>query len=282
VSRPRAACAAASAAAASATAPAAPPRLLVLGGSGFAGARICAVALQAGWDVVSLSRRGAPEARAGLEAVDWRSGDATQPDAVRALLRETPCHAVWHAVGLLFEGDSNRLVSGSGSVPAPGATYDLVTRQSALAAAAAAAELCVRLPGGAPPPFGFVSAAEAGWTFDAPVEWLQRYLIAKRAVEKELVEGYGAAGSLRPIILRPSLVWSESRPLALPAVAAFYAANAVGLPFVDKPVHVETLARAAVSALGDAEARGVMRCPEMEARAAAGVPRVAPVAHALA
>jgi nucleoside-diphosphate-sugar epimerase len=254
------------------------PKLLLLGGSGFAGARIAACALQAGWHVVSLSRRGAPPELSGLEGVEWRVGDATAPNAARELLQEGGYNAVWHAVGLLFEGAANRLVSGSGSVPGVGASYDLVTRQSAHQAAAAAAELCERLPGGGPPAFGFVSAAEAGWSFRAPVDWLERYLIAKRAVEAQLLDVYGVEGartqaSLRPIILRPSLIWSQSRPGSLPAVAAFWATNAMGVPFVDKPVHVDTLARAAVSCLGDERARGVLTYREMEERAASYAPQ---------
>ena len=247
------------------TVAAAAPRgkLLVLGGSGFAGARICGLALSQGWEVVSVSRRGAPsDVPPSLAGVQWLQGDATAQNTARDVLREGGFSAVFHAVGLLFEGSANRFVSGSGSVPSPGASYDLVTRRSALAAASAAAELCTSTDGG-PPAFGFVSAAEAGWNFRAPVDWLERYLIAKRAVERELLAS-GEAGRLRPIILRPSLVWSADRPGSLPSVAAFYAANALGLPFVDRPVNVDTLAGAAVNALGDPKASGIFRYPEME------------------
>ena len=231
------------------------------------GSRVCALALAQGWEVVSVSRRGAPtEVPPSLAGVQWRQGDATDESTAREVLQEGGFSGVFHCVGLLFEGAANRFVSGSGSVPSAGATYDLVTRRSALAAAAAAAELCTSQDGG-PPPFGFVSAAEAGWNFKAPVEWLERYLIAKRAVERELLAS-GEAGRLRPIILRPSLVWSTERPGSLPSVAAFYAANALGLPFVDRPVNVDTLAGAAVNALGDAQARGILRFPEMERWAA--------------
>ena len=62
-------------------------------------------------------------------------------------------------------------------------------------------------------------------------------------------------GGERPIILRPSLVWSADRPGSLPSVAAFYAANALGLPFVDRPVNVDTLAGAAVNALASSLVR---------------------------
>lgn len=45
---------------------------------------------------------------------------------------------------MLLESDLNRFASGSGSVPAPGSTFDEVTRQTALNAAAAAAEFLDR------------------------------------------------------------------------------------------------------------------------------------------
>jgi len=46
--------------------------------------------------------------------------------------------------------------------------------------------------------------------------------------------------------LRPHcLVYTLERPQALPAVAAFIVGNAIGLPFIDKPVTVDTLAAGA-------------------------------------
>lgn len=238
------------------------------------GREICRRALDDGWSVVSLSRRGRPSEEDGVDtrvvaSVDWRTADATDADAARTVLAEGGFTAVFHCIGMLFASDLNRLVSGSNSVPAAGATYDAVTRQTALAAAAAAADLCVRGPGDAPPPFGFVSAAEASWTFDAPVEWLRDYLTAKRAVERELLEGYGPSNLLRTFVLRPSLIYSTNRPFALPAVATFFVANAIGIPFVDRPVTVDTLTTAAVAGLRDASVSGILDWKRMEAVAAA-------------
>jgi nucleoside-diphosphate-sugar epimerase len=266
--------------AASSSSPDAAPRgrLLLLGGSGFVGSAVAERALASGFSVTSLSRRGRP-ARSDdgwpplgvLDAVDWRSGDATDPETAKAILAEGGFTAVVHAVGMLLANDLNAYASGSGSVPSPGATYDAVTRQTCSAAAAAAAELCVAPPGASgapqPPPFVFVSAAEAAWTQDAPFEFLRLYLDAKKAVERELA-AYSDAGTLRATVLRPSLVYTPRRPLALPAVAAFWAANALGVPFIDRPVTVDTLAAAAVRALIDGDVQGVQGWREMEALAA--------------
>ena len=54
-------------------------KLLVLGGSGYLGSRICRAAVEAGYKVTALSRRGGPpKMDPALEQVEWRIGDATE------------------------------------------------------------------------------------------------------------------------------------------------------------------------------------------------------------
>ena len=54
---------------------------------------------------------------------------------MREILGEGGFYGVVHAIGMLFETASlNRLASGSRSEPGAGATYDLVTRQTAFLA----------------------------------------------------------------------------------------------------------------------------------------------------
>ena len=58
---------------------AAPPkRLCVLGGSGYVGREVCKRAVERGWEVASLSRRGENPlpGDAALDCVEWMSGDA--------------------------------------------------------------------------------------------------------------------------------------------------------------------------------------------------------------
>ena len=260
-------------------------RVLVLGGTGFVGSRICLELLEAGYDVTSISRRGTPpssdngdadsasESRAARlrKSVDWRVGDATKPETARDVLREGGYVGVVHAVGMLLASDLNALASGSGSIPDADATYDRVTRVTACNAADAAVQ-CVSIETAArgdgeesspPPPFVFVSAAEARWDFTAPFDWLEEYLVAKRAVERRLTT-LNEDNKLRASWLRPSLVYTFEKPAALPAVAAFVVGNAIGIPFVDRPVTVDTLARAAVRALSDGETSGCLDYREME------------------
>ena len=128
-------------------------------------------------------------------------------------------------------------------------------------------------------------------------DWLSRYLVAKRAVEAEL-DPSSANGKIRPIIYRPSLIWNWQKLDVLPIIPIFNAgesgidakpsrrqntrfitnrhlttyprhrslskASAIGIPFVDKTVRVETLASAIVAGIEDGLCTGVKRFPEME------------------
>jgi len=255
-----------------------PKRLLVLGGGGFVGSEVCKNAVDCGYTVTSLTRRGEnPDPKdARLTQVTWLSGDATDAKTVTSLVNNAD--AVVHAVGLLFDVNSglqglSPVVSGSNSKPTADSTYDNITRRTALNAIAAAKtkSQMASMLGGAPFPFVFVSCAEAGWPdvqFGKEVDaaapkWLQEYLVAKRAVEAEL----GRSSSLRPVILRPSLIWNWGKLDVLPIIPLFNLANALGVPFIDKTVRVETLAKAAVAGVRDSSVRGVQRFGEMEALA---------------
>ena len=137
--------------------------------------------------------------------------------------------------GLLFDIDSgladlNKIVSGSGSVPGSSSTYDAITRTTAFNVIDSVEKkqsrnLNVQLDkfikgdsGGAKFPLCFVSAAEAGWPevpFGETVDglaprWLNRYLVAKRAVESRLGES-SEKGWIREVIYRPSLIWDWTK-----------------------------------------------------------------------
>ena len=91
-------------------------------------------------------------------------------------------------------------------------------------------------------------------------DFLKRYLVAKRAVETKLMN----AASLRPVIVRPSLIYSMDRPASYVPVGAFFVGNLMGLPFVDKPVRVDTLAAAIVNAIGQEDVQGILRYQQIE------------------
>lgn len=204
-----------------------------------------------------------------------------------------------HAIGILFDVDTGFLknlspvVSGSNSQPGPESTYDNMIRKTAViaikvrdrllrttrpeSARLAASPLLppsqavnerMQLPFGAPMPFGFISCAEAGWpdvAFGEQVEelapgWLKKYLAAKRLVEAEL----NKSPRIKPVIVRPSFIWTWSKLDILPVIPIFTIAAAAGVPFVDKPVRVETLGKALVAGMRDPGFRGVARVETME------------------
>lgn len=110
-------------------------------------------------------------------------------------------------------------------------------------------------------PFIFISAAEAGWTFPAPVPFLEKYLQAKRKVEAYLQ----SKPTLRPVIFRPSLIWTKERPQALLSVIPFYIGSALGLPFVDRPVVLESLVQACMRCIEDNSSEsGIKRWQDIE------------------
>eukprot|EP00614_Pseudopedinella_elastica_P017648 CAMPEP_0172652006 /NCGR_PEP_ID=MMETSP1068-20121228/243099_1 /TAXON_ID=35684 /ORGANISM="Pseudopedinella elastica, Strain CCMP716" /LENGTH=266 /DNA_ID=CAMNT_0013466411 /DNA_START=773 /DNA_END=1573 /DNA_ORIENTATION=- len=256
------------------SAAAASKKVTIFGGTGFVGSTVAKLCVERGHTVTCLSRRGVPASP--VEGVRYLSGDATDAKVVESACKDA--EAVVHAVGLLFDvttpggGALNLIVSGSKSRPGEGSTYDAITRQTAFNVINALKKR-IRVPGfsGAPPPLAFVSAAEAGWPDVAggkqaealAPDALNRYLVAKRSVEAELLEQQ-RKGALRPIIYRPSLIWDWSKLDVLPIIPIFNIACALGVPFVDKTVRVETLAAAIVAGIEDPEISGVQRFEAME------------------
>jgi nucleoside-diphosphate-sugar epimerase len=256
-------------------------KLLVLGGTGFLGQTICKRAVLEGYAVTSLSRRGLPPLTdsdatvSSISTVDYRQGDARVKESIADILQEGGYTGVVHCIGLLFDNDSglgslNVFVSGSGSLLDSDSSYDTITRLTGFHAIDAAMEYAKEQGNEKPLPFVFTSAAEAGWPDAAggPLiesimpEFIQRYLKAKRAVEAKLMS---SSPTLRPIIVRPSLIYSMDRPTSYVPVGAFTVLNKVGLPFVDRPVTVQSVGAAIVAAMGQDSVQGVLRYKEIDA-----------------
>ena len=261
-------------------------KLLVLGGTGYLGQTVCQKAVLEGYSVVSLSRRGLPSRETSRQQqgasesfdsskVHYRQGDARQAESIRIIFDEGGFTGVIHCIGLLFDdasglGNLNRFVSGSGSLPDADSTYDAITRLTAFNAIDATIDYVNKNNLPVPFPFCFTSAAEAGWPDVAGgpfiesimPDFIKRYMKAKRDVEAKLMNE--SQPTLRPVIVRPSLIYDLSRPAALPAVGTFAMANKIGLPFVDRPVTVHALASAMVRAMGRPTVKGVQRYPEID------------------
>jgi len=258
----------------SASALSTPKRVAVFGGTGYVGSRVCERLVTKGYDVTAISRRG-ENPKPGdsvLDQVTWVKGDATDANTVKNVINNSD--AAVHAIGLLFDVDSglanlNTIVSGSGSLPGDSSTYDNITRKT-MFNIADAIEGKLSLPfTNEKYPLCFVSAAEAGWPEVnggslveekiAP-EWLRKYLAAKRTVEERLL----SSKKIRAAIYRPSLIWDWTKFDVLPVIPVFNFASAIGVPFVDKTVRVETLADAIVQGIEDSDVEGVQRYMQME------------------
>mmetsp|Transcript_14470 Transcript_14470/g.16598 ORF Transcript_14470/g.16598 Transcript_14470/m.16598 type:complete len:90 (+) Transcript_14470:1-270(+) len=70
--------------------------------------------------------------------------------------------------------------------------------------------------------------------------------------------------SIRPIAMRPSLIWSWDKLDVLPIIPVFNIACALGVPFIDKTIRVEALADAIVQSIKDDTVSGVQRYMNME------------------
>ncbi|KAL1296694.1 hypothetical protein AAFC00_000170 [Neodothiora populina] len=104
---------------ASAASSAARKKIVVAGGNGFLGSRICKAATARGWHVVSLSRSGeptwssvtsSPTAPAWSKDVEWISANVLHPSTYRAHLRSAD--SVVHSMGILLEADYKGVLQG--------------------------------------------------------------------------------------------------------------------------------------------------------------------------
>lgn len=253
-------------------------KILVLGGTGFVGSRFIELALSRGHSIVSVSRRGAGAAASSNitagGSVKYVQGDATDANELADVIKFEGLgsfDACFHSIGLLFDSESglgsyNRLISGVGSVPRAGDSYDKVTTTTAFNAIDI---LCSTNNSSGDKkqkqiPFVFISAAEAGWSRPAPIGWLERYLVSKRVVETRLLS-YGAEDSpIRPVILRPGLIYDRTKTADLFKVAGSFVGYFAGLPFVSKPIEVRAVAAAALRAFEEPSVRGIQTHKEME------------------
>ena len=95
-------------------------RVLVAGGSGFVGGRLCQLLSDKQIEVVTVSRRGLAPSGTGITGVKC---DVAEKSEVDRVMREYgPFDGIFHAIGLLLDQDSglsslNKFASGSGSVP---------------------------------------------------------------------------------------------------------------------------------------------------------------------
>ncbi|KAI5781202.1 hypothetical protein EDC01DRAFT_666718 [Geopyxis carbonaria] len=265
----------------------APRTLLVCGGSGFLGSRICQIAAARKWRVISLSRSGEPSwspppAPEWASNVTWRKGDIMDPATYRDALGEAD--AVVHTMGILLEADYKGVLQGKEPVWAglkkafdsargtgentvrvgeAGLSYETMNRDTAVTLAEET------IKAGKAKSFLYVSAVDS--FFALP----KRYITTKREAEARIA---ALDGGLRSVFLRPSFLYDSSRTVTIPLAGLLSVTSAVNglfgrkLPLLGaagwKPLSVEDVAGAAVKALEDETVTGAQGVPEIETLAA--------------
>ncbi|RMZ75492.1 hypothetical protein DV737_g5277, partial [Chaetothyriales sp. CBS 132003] len=291
-------------ASASASAGAARKKIVVAGGSGFLGSRICRSAAGRGWNVTSISRSGEPSwqsvtasaaAPAWSKQVQWAKGDILKPATYTALL--TDASAVVHTMGILLEADYKGLLSGKESPlsvlqralsASPKAGTNPLARQPGRARGQdvggddAAGQItyelmnrdsAIALASAAQDAgvacFVYVSAA-AG----APL-LPSRYITTKRAAESAIANDLP---QLRSIFIRPGFMYDSSRKVTLPIAASGAVGSTVNElvggklsslfgAAVEKPLKADVVADAVVEAIAADETKGVVDTQAIEALA---------------
>ncbi|KAI4103426.1 MAG: hypothetical protein LQ345_007329 [Seirophora villosa] len=272
-------------------------RIVVCGGNGFLGSRICKVAVGRGWDVTSFSRSGEPTWSSVTSSpvpppwstsVSWQKADLLKPATYKSLLKDAD--AVVHSMGILLEADYKGVLTGKESVwsglsrafsatkggsqnPLERAegeelrpqekdgqlTYELMNRDSAVTLAQEASFLHV-------PSFVYISAA-AG----APM-LPKRYITTKREAESTIAS---SLPKLRSIFVRPGFLYDSSRSFTLPIAFAGAAGNMVnslvggrltplGGAAVEKPLKADLVAEAVVESIEDEGVKGVVGTQRIE------------------
>ncbi|KAK1992189.1 NAD dependent epimerase/dehydratase [Colletotrichum falcatum] len=273
-------------------------KLVVCGGNGFLGSRICKYAVARGWSVTSISRSGEPKWSAVTSSpappqwahqVSWERADMLSPVTYAPLLKGADF--VVHSMGILLEADYKGVVSGQESPisglqkafapvkdrgvdplktsseggdlkppnPKDQFSYEVMNRDSAIALAKQANAEGVKA-------FVYISAAAGAPVLPA------RYITTKREAESTIASEFPR---MRGIFPRPPFLYDSSRKFTLP-LAAMTGAGALfnkltggvlsgfmGASGV-KPLPVETVAEAVVEALDDVKVQGPVEVPELE------------------
>ncbi|KAK5129562.1 hypothetical protein LTR08_003148 [Meristemomyces frigidus] len=273
-------------------------KLVVCGGNGFLGSRICQAAVARDWDVTSISRSGEPNwpsvsshqtAPAWSSSVTWRSANILHPETYKDDLEGA--YAVVHSMGILLEADYKGVLTGKESPIAglrrafsstkrggnvnplerqagqqldPGEqdgqiTYELMNRDSAITLAKEADNAKV-------PSFAYISAA-AG----APV-LPGRYITTKREAEDTISSTFPR---MRSLFIRPGFLYDSSRGFTMPMAAVTYGgflANSLtggNLTWLmgaggAKPLKADLVAAAVVEGLADESVKGPVEVKEIE------------------
>ncbi|TVY93864.1 Uncharacterized protein LAWI1_G001884 [Lachnellula willkommii] len=275
-------------------------KIVVCGGNGFLGSRICKAAVARGWDVTSISRSGeptwssvtsSPSPPPWAHRVTWERADILSPRTYSPLLKNADF--VVHSMGILLEADYKGVVTGRES-PISGLsrafsatkhgsqnplkrksdedlkpqekdgqlTYEIMNRDTAITLAQESNRENV----GA---FAFISAAGGAPVLPA------RYIKTKREAESAIASEFPR---MRSIFVRPGFLYDSSRAFTVPMAAMTWGGalfnNVTGGIFGGvmgaagiKPLKADVVADAVVEALSEEGVKGPVETAEIESLA---------------
>ncbi|KAI2469195.1 NAD(P)-binding protein [Annulohypoxylon bovei var. microspora] len=275
-------------------------KLVVCGGSGFLGSRICKYAVARGWEVTSISRSGEPKWIHVTQStvppqwshkVSWEQADILRPATYAPLLKGADF--VVHSMGILLEADYKGVLQGRESplaglrkafsaAPQPGNPLERGVRpgqdrdirppetREQLTYENMNRDSAVMLAkeAAAEKVSSFVYISAAGGAPVLPT----RYISTKREAESIIASEFP---NMRGIFVRPPFLYDTSRPLTMGMAGM----TMMGKIFNDatrgvlsgfmgaagtKPLKVDVVAEAVVEALGDPEVKGPVEVPEIE------------------
>ncbi|OTB06907.1 hypothetical protein M426DRAFT_318617 [Hypoxylon sp. CI-4A] len=275
-------------------------RLVVCGGNGFLGSRICKYAVSRGWEVTSVSRSGEPRWSTVTSSdappqwarkVTWERADIMRPATYVPFLKGADF--VVHTMGILLEADYKGVLQGRESpitglrkafaaAPQPGNPLDrgvpegskqdirppetkeqLTYENMNRDSAISLAREAARENVSA---FAYISAAGGAPVLPA------RYISTKREAESTIASEFPR---MRGVFFRSPFLYDSSRPITVGMAgltglgAAFNGLTRgvlggfMGAAGV-KPLKVDVVAEAVVEALGDPAVKGPVEVPEIE------------------
>lgn len=275
-------------------------KIVVCGGNGFLGSRICKAAIARGWDVTSISRSGEPKWDAVTSSaapppwsskVTWHSANVLKPSQYRETLKGAD--AVVHSMGILLEADYKGVLTGKEPIvqglqrafsstkqgtanPLERTgdedlqplerdgqiTYEVMNRDTAILLAQEAATASV-------PIFGYVSAAAGAPILPA------RYITTKRAAEDTVTSRFP---QIRSFFVRPGFLYDQSRAFTVALAGPTFVSAMVNSllggvltgPFgaaVAKPLKADLVAESVIEAIADDNVKGPVETPQIEALA---------------
>lgn len=248
--------------------------LIILGGTGFLGRFICKTAIQKDWIVTSISRKGALNDNQydmnelfWIRQVNWCKGDLNDFGSIENYIKSAS--AVVYSLGILLENGYKRFLSGKDNIfsffqlsQSENLRYDQLNRDFAIQVAEKVSQLNKNIP------FVYLSAADAFPGIP------KRYIESKREAEDYIC----SISNIRPIIIRPSFMYSKERLISLPLAGIINITSNLNnffcrrIPFIGaagiKPLKVETVANAIIQSIQDETFKGIAGVETIEKLAA--------------